>query len=343
VRAAVLGAADAEFDLERLAGERVGPGELADALRALPLFAPRRLVVLRDPEARRGKPGDALAEALEQGVGELADGGPCTLAVVAPALERRSRLVKAFREPAAVVACDPPRSAREAAEFLRDEAKAQGIALEGDAVQLLAESVGPDLLALRQELAKAALFAGAGVRVSAGHVRETLSILAEQPVWDLTDAIGEGRASDALGVLGRLLAGGAPPPVVLASLAGHFRKLLRAKSGEKLAGHPFAVQKLERQARRYPPARLVACLRAIHEVDEVLKGQGALAPELAQPVRGERLQGQSGRLAAQELGDELAGDRGEREAEHRVARGDREVVEARDAADVGQAVGGAGA
>ncbi len=68
LRMAVLGAPDAEFDLERLSGERTGAGELADALRALPLFAKRRLVVLRDPEARRGKAGEALAEALEQGL-----------------------------------------------------------------------------------------------------------------------------------------------------------------------------------------------------------------------------------------------------------------------------------
>jgi hypothetical protein len=41
------------------------------------------------------------------------------------------------------------------------------------------------------------------------------------------------------------------------------------------------VQKLERQARRYTATRLVACLRAIHEVDEVLKGSGSLPPDLA--------------------------------------------------------------
>jgi hypothetical protein len=41
------------------------------------------------------------------------------------------------------------------------------------------------------------------------------------------------------------------------------------------------VQKLERQARRYSPERLVSCLRAIHEVDEVLKGAGALPADLA--------------------------------------------------------------
>jgi DNA polymerase III delta subunit len=113
------------------------------------------------------------------------------------------------------------------------------------------------------------------------HVQETICAVAEEPIWDLTDAIGDGRTADALGVLARMLAGGAPAPVLLGSLAGHFRKLARARAGQLPAGHPFVVQKLERQARRYTPARLVACLRAIHEVDEVLKGSGSLPADLA--------------------------------------------------------------
>ena len=79
-------------------------------------------------------------------------------------------------------------------------------------------------------------------------------------------------ASDALAALHRLIQAGAAPPVVLGALAGHFRKLLRARSGGALSGHPFAVRKIESQARRYRPARLESCLRALHEVDEVLKG-----------------------------------------------------------------------
>ena len=69
--------------------------------------------------------------------------------------------------------------------------------------------------------------------------------------------------------------------VVLASLAGHFRKLARLRTGGRIAAPPFALKKLEAQARRYTPARLRGCLHAIHEADERLKGRGALPPELA--------------------------------------------------------------
>ena len=280
IRKAVL-ADGGDFDSEKLAGERTTPGQLQDAVRALPMLAKRRLVLLREPEARKGGKGEALAEALAAVIADVATSDTCTLVVVAEQIDRRSRWVKAFVEPAAFVACDPPKNAREALGFLREEARAQGVALEPAAAELLAESVGPNLLALRQELIKAALFAGEGAKVSRAHVSETICAVAEEPIWDLTDAIGDGRAADALGVLARMLSGGAPPPVLLGALAGHFRKLARTRAGEAPQGHPFMVQKLERQARRYTPARLVACLRAIHEVDEVLKGSGSLAADLA--------------------------------------------------------------
>ena len=281
IRRAALGEDGGDFDYDKLAGERTTPGQLQDSVRVLPMLAKRRCVVLREPEARKGGKGEALAEALAGVVADVAASDTCTLVVVAEQIDRRSRWVKAFAEPAAFVACDPPKNVKEALAFLREEARAQGVALEPAAAELLAESVGPNLLALRQELTKASLYAGDGVSVTRAHVQQTICAVADEPIWDLTDAIGDGRTADALGVLSRMLAGGAPAPVLLGSLAGHFRKLVRARSGEALAGHPFMVQKLEGQARRYTPARLVACLRAIHEVDEVLKGSGSLPADLA--------------------------------------------------------------
>ena len=281
IRGAALGEDGGGFDIDKLTGDKTTPGQLQDAVRSLPMLARRRLVVLREPEARKGGKGEALAEALAGVVTGAAGSEHCVLVVIAEQIDRRSKWVKAFSEPAAFVACDPPKTAREAQGFLREEAKAQGVSLDAGAAELLDESVGPNLLALRQELAKAALFAGPGAKITRAHVQETISALAEEPIWDLTDAIGEGRGADALGLLVSMLAAGAPAPVLLGALASHFRRLARTRAGEAPAGPPFVVQKLERQARRYTPARLVSCLRAIHEVDEVLKGAGAIPSDLA--------------------------------------------------------------
>lgn len=279
IRGAALGEGTAEFDLDRLEGERTSPAALQDALRTLPVLAPHRLVWLREPEAGRRSSGvtDALAEA----VVEVCLQEATVLVVSAERVDRRARWTKAFRDPAALVDCDPPKGARAVAAFAREEARRLGLRLEAGAAEALAEAVGPQLLVLRQELEKAALLAGPDAPVTRDLVMRSATDVAEEQIFDLTDAIGEGRSADALMALKKLLGQGAVPPVLLGALAGQFRRLLRARHGERLKGHPFAVQKLERQARRYSPQRLMACLAAIHEVDEVLKGRGSLDARLA--------------------------------------------------------------
>lgn len=269
-----------EFSSDRLDGERTEPGELEDALRMLSVFGGRRVVLLREPEARRR---GGLVEALATLVPTLReeDTGGTVLVVTAARADGRARWVKAFSEPAAVVRCEPPRAGKELLAFVREEAKRQGLELAPGAAEALAERVGPQLLLLRGELAKAALYAGPGEVVRPGHVAESVGHSADEPIWDLTDAIGAGRGPTALAVLRRMQEAGAPAPVVLGALATHFRKLLRLRAGGSVAGHPFAVRKLEQQARRVTLARLRGGLRLIHETDEALKGRGALPPELA--------------------------------------------------------------
>jgi len=279
LRHAVLDQGPRDFNHDRLDGDSLAPGRLLDAIRALPVMADRRLVELREPEARRG--GGVLGEALTTALDELRGQDQTVLVVSAARIDRRSRWVKSFRAPAALVSCDPPKGSRALVGFVKREAERSGVPLDSGAADALVEAVGSQLLLLRRELEKAALFAGPGRKVTRDQVAETASLVAEEPIWDLTDAIGEGRTPQALHVLRRLLRTGSPPPVLLGSLASHFRKLSRTRSGQAPSGHPFAVRKLERQAGRYSVERLVTCLHAIHDVDEVLKGQGGLPPDIA--------------------------------------------------------------
>ena len=70
LEAAVLEGGADDFNLDRFSGADVTPARLVDSVRTLPVMAPRRLVVLRDPEARRGAAaqlGEAIAAARRQG------------------------------------------------------------------------------------------------------------------------------------------------------------------------------------------------------------------------------------------------------------------------------------
>jgi len=279
IRNAVLADGPSDFDYERLDGEVVTGAALLDAVGTLPVLSPRRLVVLREPETARAKTRgltDALCEALTA----LEDRRDTVLVVLAEKVDGRSRWAKAFGS-AAVVRCDPPRKAPELSKFIAAEASRQGVEIDRAAIALLAERTGPQLLILRQEIAKAALFAGPGNQVKAKHVAESTSDIAQGPIWNLTDAIGEGRCGDALALLGKLLHSGSAPPAVLGAFVNHFRKLTSLRNGGTVPGPPFAIRKLEGQSRRFSPGRLLACLAAIHKTDLTLKGAGGISSALA--------------------------------------------------------------
>jgi DNA polymerase-3 subunit delta len=281
IEAAVLADGPRDFNLERLEVGRNSPGRLEEALASLPIMAERRLVVLRETEGRGAKLDAAWGSVIEAWVSAADAASSTVLVVLASKVDKRNRWVKSFRDPALLVVCEAPKKARELAGFLAAESRRQGVDLDPEAAALLADRVGPQLLLLRQEIEKASLLAGPGERVERRHVEQAVSAVAEEPIWDLTDAIGEGRVADAVGLLSRLLAQGAAPPAILGALASHFRRLVRAGQGESVGGPPFVVRKLEQQARRYPSRRLEICLRAIHRADVELKGGSVLRPERA--------------------------------------------------------------
>ena len=281
IRGAVLDGGADDFNFDRLEGERTTPALLQEAVGRLPVMAQRRLVVLAEPDGRKAGQ-KALVEALPDTVKSLADREDAVLLVIASKVDKRSRFYKAFgAEPAAVVECYPPKNNRSVSAFVKAEAKRQGIEVEAGVPELLSERVGPQLLLLRNELAKASLLAGPGEPVSRAHVDASVAQVAEEPIWDLTDAIGEGRHGEAITLLSRLIETGSPAPALLGTLASHFRKLARVRGGGSVQGPPFVKQKLQKQASRYTSAQLLRCMKEIHRTDLALKGVGSLPPEIA--------------------------------------------------------------
>jgi len=279
IRAHVLvGGAD-DFNFQRLPSEAHAPVVVADALAALPVLATHRLVLLVEPETRRAG-AQALLDALAEALPRHLEQRESVFVVAAARPDNRTRWVRAFRNaPAATVECKAPQTIRGLASFIRAEAGRQGVAFAQGAPERLAELVGPQLLALRQEIAKISLFAGPGVEVTTAHVEQATQQLAEESIWALADAIGFGNSAEALFLLSRM--DDIAPPALLGALAAHFRNLSRVRSGAVPRAPRDRREKLASQARRFSPGRLRAGMQAIHETDVALKGRGELSPELA--------------------------------------------------------------
>jgi DNA polymerase III delta subunit len=189
------------------------------------------------------------------------------------------------------------------AGWIENEARTRGLQLGPGTARALAERIGGfvDLNDVERrhqtrmvslELDKLALYRGD----SPIAVEDVTALVAEAvpgSVWAFTDAIGERRASVALGLLERLLEG-TPEPVLLAVLHRRVRELLelgdRLAGGERLPAaakamgiaSDFRAQTLAAQAKGWTTDELTAALDGLLELDAMVKGAPGSGQDEAQ-------------------------------------------------------------
>jgi DNA polymerase-3 subunit delta len=305
--------------------------DLQFACDALPFLADRRLVVaeglLRRASAARGRGKAAGAAARTSGpaqedgdtddeAGEtaaLADllgylpNVPDTteLVFVEDDLITSNTILKRLNElarggKAKIVVSAKPRK-NDLPAWIRERAKRHKLALDAAAVADLADFVGDDLRQLDQEMAKLADYAaslapkGGRHTVTRADVRRLVPETRAANVFDLVEALGNGKAADAARLMQHALdADGEQPLRLMALISRQYRLLIEAKelhaagaTDAELArqvGVPdWTVRKLTDQARHYSFERLTVALECILAADESIK-TGKLADREAMDV-----------------------------------------------------------
>ena len=288
IRARVLGDATPEFNEDRfdLANRGTDPAEIIAAARTLPVYAPARLVIVRGVSDRRAAKflEGALLPYLENPVATT-----CLL-LEAEKVDRRLQWVKQVTRHGELISCSGPQRPGELRTWIETRVSEQGKrAARGTSATLL-ELVGSQLDRLAMEVDKVCLYVGDRTEVRSDDVTEVTGQLRPRALYELTDAIGQRQMGASLRTLSRLIDQGEAPLAMLAALAGHFRRLVRAREcrpleprevQRKLSVHPYAAQKLVEQVRCFDARRLRSCLAAIRRTDEALKGGVSLSPRLA--------------------------------------------------------------
>jgi DNA polymerase III subunit delta len=214
----------------------------------------------------------------------------------------QKRLVEAIRAAGGEIRAFRAPKAGELAGWIESEGRERGLQLAPGAARELAARVGgfvTDNDADRrnqtrmaaQELDKLSLFRGTEP-VSADDVRALVSEAVPGSVWALTDAVGLRDVGRAATLLERL-APSTPEPVLLAVLHRRIRELVeiadhlasgaREDTLPRLLGlHPFRVQQLAVQARRWSGRELQDALEGLLELDATVKGAPGTAGGEAQ-------------------------------------------------------------
>ncbi len=288
IRERVLAGATPEFNEDRfdLASSAISGARIIAAARTLPVGAPGRLVRVRGLEDRRA------ARFIEAELLPYLEDPVHTTCLVLEAVkvDRRKPWVKRVVCVGEVVDCAGPSHPAELRAWIEARIRERSKRVARGTAAALLESVGPDLDRLASEVDKLSLYVGQRASVTPEDVAEVTCELRPRALYELTDALGQRRLGPSLTILTRLLDQGEAPLAVLAGLANHFRRLLRARDcrpfeaqqvQRTLAVRPYAARKLVEQARQFDSRRLRGALETIRRTDEALKGAVALSPRLA--------------------------------------------------------------
>jgi DNA polymerase-3 subunit delta len=204
----------------------------------------------------------------------------------------QKRVVAAVRVLGGEVRAFQAPKAGQLAGWIESEARERQMQLAPGAARELAMRVGGFVLdndadrrnqtrMTGHELDKLALYRPAEA-VSPDDVKALVAEAVPGSVWALTDAVGLRDGARATGLMDRL-AGGIPEPVLLAALHRRIRELIEVAdhlatgTPEKglpviLGLHPFRVQQLATQARRWSLDELQAALGGLLALDATVKG-----------------------------------------------------------------------
>jgi DNA polymerase-3 subunit delta len=243
------------------------------AANTLPMMGARRMVLVRDLAAM-------VAEELSRLTDYLESPSPTTVLVaLSSKVDKRMKIYAAASKKKWLHVLEAP---RQVAPWIRAEAQARGVKIAGDAVGRLADAVGADLSRLALVLDQLALYAG-DLPISVDDVDDLVADTRERTVFELTDAIGEGRLTDALAAVSALCDQRASGVGVVVMLARHVRQMAlihggkaadlgKAELAAKVGAPPFVVERLTAQARRYHPHGLVEAAALLGAADAALKG-----------------------------------------------------------------------
>ena len=281
-------------------GARLSPSELQAAVSAAPFMGDWRLVRVEGLctryEASRGNTGRAAGAWSD--LGGIVEAVPATtqLVFMDEAAGRGNPLRRQIEQSGGELREFKRLRRQDALDWLRAEVKKRGVRLTRGAANALIERTGGDRGALAGTLEKLSIYAGEAT-VDEAAVEQMTNPSHEATIFNLVDAVAEGRVAAAMQALDAVRAAGEADPRILHMLARQFRLIAIATDVMNGGGGPKQIQeaaslrtswqaeRLQRQARNYRPGdaerALGKALAADAAIQDYRRDDGGLPEDLA--------------------------------------------------------------
>ncbi|HEX5132257.1 MAG TPA: DNA polymerase III subunit delta [Candidatus Krumholzibacteria bacterium] len=283
--AAALPESDRAFNLDIVYGEEFDPQAFDDRLQSFPLFASRRVLILKNFEA--------LSPANRERLAERAESVPESLTLVVESSSEKLETVAHKRFAAAagrsgVAFAFDTLDENETLERVLGRFRRESVPVDPDALDLLIESVGTRLIDLSNEVDKILLAVPQGERVTREVVASVVGRYRTDSLFSVLDGVGAVAPATLIPRLASLIESGEEPVFIVAMMLRRVVSLLevqsvtaergRAVSGDRgLASElaattsPFFAGRLRNQASRIPRERLETLLANLRWADTKLK------------------------------------------------------------------------
>jgi DNA polymerase-3 subunit delta len=276
-----LGGADPSFNFDKLYGSEVRANKLVGLLRSYPVFAERRLVIIKEAHKIPKNELGALADYLEKPV-------PSTVLVLAWGSrtfpDRRQKLGKLL-EKNAIVLESKPLYDNQVPGWIESQCRSWKLDIAADAAALLGSAMGTNLGIIASELDKIRQEAAARSlsKVDKNLVYELVSIDRDYNTFELMNALGDRNPTLSLRIIQSLMRNPKdnPPVLMIAQLYNFYIQLAQLQEANarseadamKLLGtNMFVAKRLLGAAKRYPARDTQLALLALHQADLALKG-----------------------------------------------------------------------
>ncbi|MGH7960360.1 MAG: DNA polymerase III subunit delta, partial [Candidatus Binatia bacterium] len=196
---------------------------LLEAWGAPSLFARQSLVLLRNAERLKAAERERLAKEAE-----LRDTTQPLVVCAHGRVDQTQKFFALCAKKGFVAEFRPP-FANQMSGWVQRFARERGVHLSEEAVHLLSDLTGPNLLALAAEIEKLMAFVFPGTEITAETVTACAGDLQKHSAFDLADALGQRDRQKALGLLRRVLVDEREALPVLHALMSHFRRLWQVK------------------------------------------------------------------------------------------------------------------